>query len=444
MKALYISSRGNSVGIERFKILIGLLLYRFSLDFLYINVIVDLYNIYGFRLDIEPIKVIISYIVLIIISTLITSNIKDSRPSSTILLLLILLAFVPNTSLFGLMNIDYIFIVISTIYWLIVAFFYRFIPNLRLNNNNVSKNNFFITINKYLPFGFLIVIISFSYLYNGLRINIDLSDVYDMRMESRQLGIPGFMNYILPWAGNIVFPIVIIESLRRKRFLIATIFIYASLVLFSVSGMKTWLFILIISVMWILVIRSEDYIFKIPLFLSIINIISYIETVAFKSDYFANFITRRVFFSTSLSNSYYIDFFHDNPKLYLTDSAFGWIKRFGYISPYDNEPVSRLIGRIYYNNLEMNASSGTIADAYTNLGFLGLIIYPFILIILLKLMDSSSKGLNTRYIIPVYVSMAIYILNGNIFSVLITYGFIFSLFYLYFLPRQKVHTKIDN
>lgn len=436
MRQIYITKTRHSIVIERIKIILGLLLYRVSLDYLYSKVIYKYYYMYGFNLDIDHTKVMISYISLIIIGLVFTTQIKKSTPSATILLILFLLAFVPNTSLYSMMNLDHIFMVISICYWGFIVIAYRIIKKLKFDK---LKNNIHISNNMYMNIAnvLLITILLFSYSYNGMRINISLADVYDMRMESRRLGIPGIMNYLLPWAGNVVFPLVIVDSLRKKKFATAIIFLFAELILFSISGMKTWLFVLILSVAWILFIKKDNFIFKLPLFFSIFNVIAYIEILLFKSSFLVNYIIRRVFYSTSLSNWYYIDFFKNNEKLYLIDSALGWTKRFGFSSPHGNESISRIIGRVYYNNLEMNASSGTIADAFSNFGWMGVILYPLLLVFVLKLLDYCSSGVNSSVLIPIYFSMSIYLLNGNIFSVLTTYGFIFALIYVFIMAHSR-------
>lgn len=436
-------SRKTSLGINRLKIIFGILLFRLSLDFLYYFILYPMYNIYGFMLDFKIEKYIISMILLLIVSSLLTGQIRDSRPSSSMIMFLFLLSFVPNTSLFAFMNLEYYFIMISFTYWIIFSLAYWIIPK-KFKTTNSFMDQKYPNLYKYIPIVFLFIIVAFSYSYNGLRINLDLSDVYEMRMQSRVIGIPKFMNYIMPWAGNVVFPIFIIKMFIDKKYVKVSLFIVAELLLFSITGMKTWLFVLIISLIWILFIKGKDFIFKLPVLFFLINIVAYFEFAILKSSFFINHFTRRVFFSTSLSNYYYLDFFTDNAKISLTDSALGWIKRFGFVGPYDNEPVSRLIGRIYYNNINMNASSGTIADAYANFGWLGILIYPFLLMILFRLMDKYSYGIERRILIPIIVSMSVLLLNGNIFSVMTTYGYIIALLYLAIFPKSITNTKMNG
>lgn len=431
-----IRRRKSSLGFNRLKIIFGILLFRLSLDFLYYFFLHPMYNIYGFILDFSIEKYIISMLLLLIVSSLLSGQIVDDRPSSSMMMFLFLLSFVPNTSLFAFMNLNYYFIMISFTYWILFSLAYWIVPK-KFKNSASFSNQKYPNLYKYIPIVFLIIIVAFSYSYNGLRINLDLSDVYEMRMQSRELGIPEFMNYIMPWAGNVVFPIIIIKMFIDKKYVKASVFIVAVLLLFSITGIKTWLFVLITSLIWVLFIKGKDFIFKLPVLLFLINVVTYFEVVILKSSFFINHFIRRVFFITSLTNYNYLDFFTDNPKLLLTDSALGWIKRFGFVGPYDNEPISRLIGRIYYNNINMNASSGTIADAYANFGWLGILIYPFLLMLLFRLMDKYSYGIESRILIPIIVSMSILLLNGNIFSVMTTYGYIFALLYIAIFPKKS-------
>ena len=143
---------------------------------------------------------------------------------------------------------------------------------------------------------------------------------------------------------------------------------------------------------------------------------------------------RRVFFTTSLNNWFWIDFFQNHPKTLGTNSYFGWLKRLDVQVPYQDN-ISMIIGDLYYNDETTNAASGTIADAYSNLGWLGLIFFPFTLVFIVKLLDKVTLGVNITYIIPIIVTVSIYLLNGSIYTAVVTYGYLFGLLLIYYMNK---------
>ena len=172
-----------------------------------------------------------------------------------------------------------------------------------------------------------------------------------------------------------------------------------------------------------------------PLALGGLNILGYLMDSIFHWDFIINFITRRMYMSTSLNNYYWLEYFSDNPKLYFTNSLLGWLRRFGVQMPYD-ENFSRVIGRLYYHT-ETAASSGTIADAYSNLGFIGIAVFPVLLVLAFKLLDKVAPECKLIYLYPIIVTTAVYLLNGGIVTALVTYGYFVGLLLIWYIRRKR-------
>ena len=415
----------------------GILFFRITLDILYPMMIVKDYWHYGFIFAPRFDRYVLSYVAMLLLISALLPLLSVQRPSSIMLLLLFTLGYVPNMTLFAGMALPYSFFLLSNLYWLCFTFFYRYV-NFQQNQQKkmyMSKRR---NIQEYWVILFFLIAVSvFSILYNGgIKLTISLSDVYELRMGARARGLGGIFDKVLPWAANVILPIGIIMAIRDKRWGLAAMFILGVVFAFSVNGTKTWLFIGAVALFMAVFVREDRRIGLLPFVLAVSNVGGYILGKYYYWSFINNYITRRVFFSTSLSNYFWLDFFSKNPKLLMTNSLLGWVRRLGVKVPYD-ENVSYIIGRTYYGNAEMTAASGTIAEAYANFGIVGIILFPLILVLAFKLLDRAAQESRLLYLYPIIVTAAIYLLNGSIMTALVTYGYFIGLLLVWYLNRKN-------
>lgn len=427
--------------IRRSSIFWGILMFRITLDTVYSPVIVDQFWHYGFVAEFDIVRYLLSYIAMLVVTGMFIPMISLNKPSSILLMLLYILAYIPNMSLFSNMSLPYTYFLMSNLYWMCIVIFYKYINfniNIKLSDRRVVRKNHKRNMYSYIIFLLFFVIITvYSIVYNeGIKLTLDLGDVYSLRMASRAKGIGDIFEKLLPWSANIIFPLGIIKAIRDKQWVLAAVFLIGEVFAFSVNGTKTWLFICAISLFVSLFIKKDKYIGLLPFFLSASVGIGAILGKCLKWSFIDNYITRRVFFSTSLSNYFWLDFFSENSKMYLTNSVFGWLRRFGVALPYDKN-ISLIIGSLYYNNDEMTAASGTMANAYGNLGILGVILFPLILVIVAKFLDRVSRNSKIVYLYPIIISTSIYLLNGSMMSTFVTYGYFIGLLLVWYLNRKN-------
>ncbi len=151
------------------------------------------------------------------------------------------------------------------------------------------------------------------------------------------------------------------------------------------------------------------------------------------------FLTVRWLLVPAQVSFYYYDFFSTHqliPFVYIFKYFFK-ISYF-YDDPYDFEPAY-LIGSEYFNQPELGAVGGIIADAYMNLGLIGLVIWGTALVVILKLLDSCSKEVDQRIGIAA-IAMASLSLSGTyLIRTLITGGLVLSLLLLYLLREKRMY-----
>ena len=96
-----------------------------------------------------------------------------------------------------------------------------------------------------------------------------------------------------------------------------------------------------------------------------------------------------------------------------------------------------MIGREYYG-YDMGANNGLIADAMTNLGYGGIVVFPALISMVLKLFDRSSKGLDSRIYATVSVYVAMVLTNSFLFVSLLTHGLLVTILLLAAMKRDRL------
>lgn len=421
-------------------LILGILAFRISLDFAYKNVVCMLFQNYNFQYNPNNTNMFLSYLILMIITSIFALFYDSKKPSSIMILLIYMLAYVPNTSLYYGMGLPHFFLFISSMFWFVIVGLYPFICKIKIKTIESVNKPITVKCVKFVPVAFFVFIIVFSAYYNGLYLTLDLSIVYDLRAAAKENSFGPILSRLIPWAGNVVFPVSAAIALKNRKYITLVVFTFAQIVTFSLAGTKTYLFAFAFSIIGVILINSDKYFKYLPFGMAGITILGYTLYKWFNVTFIANYIVRRVLFTTSYNNWRYIEFFISNEKQYLRNSFMRWLKNFGVSIPYA-ENFSSFMGELIYNRPDANVPAGTVADAYGNFGIIGLIIYPIFMIIMFRLLDKVSINIPAACVLPVIITSTEYILNGNVFSVMMTYGFWFALVYFYFMSKTGILTS---
>ena len=164
--------------------------------------------------------------------------------------------------------------------------------------------------------------------------------------------------------------------------------------------------------------------------LAILGIVSLAEKVFFSTVIIITVFIRRVIFIPSLFNYFYYSFFSINKPDYFKQT---FLKYFGAKSIYTKR-IPFLIGEFKGNPTEY-ANNGLFSDAFCNLGFWGIIIMPFMIIIFLKLFDSCARGIQSKLIIGAIVANSMTLISSNLSVFLVSQGFLVTCLVIFFLPN---------
>ena len=358
---------------------------------------------------------------------LIVYVLKEYNFSSIVLFLLYLLSFIPGCIFSAYMKLDYLPL------WYLYNFFLFTLPMV-VKIKYRLRNHFYMNNSNILGLGLLLsVFIIFIWLfYAHGRINLSLDDVYSIRMEARSYNMPRLISYIQA-SMKIIVPVFVVWALIQKKYLIVVVFSFVQILNYFIDGSKSTLFSLFLSFFaYILVRNHPKRILDIPKYISLFGIIAIIEFAFFNSFVITGLFIRRVMFVPNFLNIRYFDFFSNNTPDFYRGSL---LKIIGVKSPYGS--IARMIGAVYSGSDTLAANNGLFSDAYANLGWIGVIVLPFAIILLLKFIDVYAKDLNIELLIGAAVPFTIAMISASYFTLFLTHGVIAIVFVFYFLPREN-------
>lgn len=413
---------------------VGFFFYRLFLDWIYLNIISDYYFYMGF-INLQSLdSLIISWIVLLAFTPFLTRLFIKKTISSDILILFFLVSFVPMTSLMRFIPMNNSFLILFILYWACLLLFYYIIPPMAQHKK---------TSHKFTPLLWIIIIILsvavlfVSGYYFGFRINLDLSEVYDLRMEVRETNMPSIFGYLLPAAGN-TLPLFLVYFLSKKNKMMVAFFSIVILLNFSIGGHKSILFKLILCFIGYYFFTNKTK-FNYSFIFAGLALLAILERNIINTFAITSIGIRRVFFIPGLLNYHYYDFFSDHEPDYFRQSI---LRRMGIESPYQQR-ITRIIGEVYFGSADNNANNGLFSDAYSNLGIFAPLM-PFLLVIILKLMDKYTYGIDIKLLFLPIIVMVTTFNSVSFFTGLLTGGIILLFVILVLFPRNLKKIKIES
>ena len=266
------------------------------------------------------------------------------------------------------------------------------------------------------------IVLLFTYKFNHLSISFNLADVYDVRAEAAGK-LPIYMAWIKQSFGGIVIPFLIVFLFEKKKIFYIVVLSITDILLFSIAMDKSYLFKLLLSYMIGLIMpklrKTQPKIF-ILIVLNLGFFIALLEKLWKNSTFIFFVIIRRMFYIPAWISTMFFDFFQHNHKLFLSQSVFVLSKLFPSI--YDQSYLT-IINENYFNGVVPSPNNGLFAEAFSQIGILGLFIFPIILFIFLfffgVIIDNYSISCKI---------ISSYCLTGTIINIFLLSGYFVSIF----------------
>lgn len=406
---------------------LGLILFRIFLDICYEYIVSPVWGYQGYVNNFSEFNNYISWLFLILLSPLIVKTFIKGNVSSNILSVLVIVSLVPTTSFIAFNSeFEFNYILLNFIYWTLLLFLNQYIPDLNLNRK--TKNNSIL-------FPFIIILLVFtvifiSGIYTGFRFHFGIFDVYDLRVEARGYKVPLLFGYI-GTAANTILPIIFVYFIIKRKKIYAILIAFVIVLNFGIAGGKSVMLLLFIAIIGYLFIKKLD---NSRFFIwggLLLIIASIIEFKVFGTYFISFFSTYRLMFLTSMINYRYYEFFSTREFDYFRQSLLKWTD---FKSPYEDN-IAFLIGYMMEGSWGGRANNGLFSDAYSNFGPLGMFVFPFFLVIILKFIEESTKGFDERLLFIVTVATSASLLSLTFSTALMTGGLFLMIIFFYTFPR---------
>lgn len=408
---------------------LGLIVFRMLVDYSYENIIAVLFDYQNYLVNPSIKSILISWVFYLSLFPLISKCFYYNSISTNIVSLLVLISLVPTTTLIYYNNTYPInYILLMYIYWFILLSAISIFPSLRIFQVNKYQSSFFVNI---ITLILILTIILISYKHTGLRFHINLMTVYDLREEAREFQINFFIGYLSTFADNIL-PILLVYYLFQKNHFYSSIVALSIFINFGISGTKQVLFLFFFSVISYLFIKSFKPIKAYLGYFIFLIIFCITEYFIFGTWFASLFSLYRIFFIPAKLHFVYYNFFSVNELDYFRQSALKWLLN----SPYKIN-IGFMMGEEDIGEIAARANNGLFSDAYFNFGILGIILFPIILVLILKLLDAAAKDLSSKIMFMIVITITFILLNLPFTTGLISAGVLPLIFLLYFIPRKS-------
>lgn len=417
--------QGEIVGFLYFSALITVYRLLCDLAYRYVAMVFDYQGLFFNNISLR--SFVMSWAILFAAMPAFYRVFRERTLSGNVIAVLILFSAIPTISAIGFRSdYDLLYVGLMVLYWAVFFLFWSIMKPLKSPRLSRMKSASF----HYIVLVILIAsVIIYSYINTGLRFHFSLIDVYDIRAEARQFEAPFPLNYLVSLADNLL-PFFAVYALFRRNWLVLSITVFAIYVNFSIAGTKQIVFVLLCGFGGYLAIKSYAQSYRLIYGALALLVVGFFETLSLESNSISTLFAYRVLFIPSELHFSYFDYFQTHNILYFSQSLLKWAS-----TEVRQENIQFLLGEYAIGEFTARANNGLFADAYSNLGGIGALIYPVLIAGFLRCLDGSAQGLPARVMFSIVIYVAFVLLGMTLTSALLTSGLIFLVLLLYSLPR---------
>lgn len=398
-------------------------IYRILLDYIYLRCTTE-WAYTGFLSNGDSTTALLSWVILTVLSLAVLPYFKSKESFYPDLIILIfLMRIVPLTCLIKYIKQPDAFVLWECVFWLLLILLPRIVkirpvPLVK----TASNSNFFINASFVI---FSAVVLFVSGYYAHFRFHLSLLDVYELREESMTFEVPTVLGYL--WAASTnILPLLFAYYFFKKKTLFCCLIAFVILLNFSINGMKSTLFKLVLCFVFSIVNTDGIRKWYTPGFIILI-LSSIVEYTFLKISLIHDIVIRRVLLVPSLLDTFYFD--------YISKHGLWFYKRTG-------TKIQYLIGDNYYNDVTMSCNNGLFSDAYMNMGVIGCFVYPLVLALFFRICSSAFRGVNKGLVIFAAIIMS-YTLEGSEFTTaLLTHGLFLLAVILYLMSGNNIKANL--
>ena len=407
-----------------------IVIYRILLDYIYAHYTSPVWGYAGFENNASNYSLIISWLVLIPLTFIILPFFRNQDPFyPDLLILFFLMKVVPFTTIIRFFDTPGTLSFLYFIYFALIFLLTKYLKlkPVPLKIKGVSSSSDFILYAGLFFFAAIIIFISGYYAH--FRIHLSFDDVYNLRGEAKGFDLPLVIRYAWSPATNIL-PLLFAYFLGKKKRLICAFILFLILLNFSINGMKSTFFKLLICVAFVLIKFNDLKKYYLPGFI-VLLLITILEGFFWDLHLIHDIVIRRVFFIPSMLDTLYYDYITQNGPMFYARGG---------------TPIQYVISDIYFGDPEMESNNGLFSDAFMNLGVVGCFVYPVIYAFMFRICGSAFRGAEKGLVIFAAVIMSYTLEGSELTTALLTHGlFLFCVFlYLISMKRKNIATKSNK
>ncbi|MDY0841960.1 hypothetical protein [Acinetobacter radioresistens] len=413
--------------------LIFAILLKIILDYSYVNYVVEVFAYDGFELNFDIKRYFLISLILIAISILTPKIInKISDYFFNIFLFLVIYPLGVMTSLNSYLSLEPFFVNIVVFSTLMLFMKLKF-SNKKINVPYVKNGRH---IYLYLSW-FMIVYLIVLYVITGAisNFNLDLSKVYDFRDVNAELTNVGITAYLNSWVYQVFSIALMAYALLKKNYILFFVLILTQVFFFGIAAHKSILFSPLMVVGVYFYLSKTKALSTVPIMLFLVVLVGVMLFYLDNKSLLSSVLIRRIFFVPANLSFAFFDFFSNHQFNYWSDSILSSFQSKKYYNSIPQE-----VGN--YLGTNARANNGLVSSGYAQAGYLGIFIYSTILFFILKLIDGlAEKNIPIWfYLVLVITPIRNLMLSSDLFTVLLTHGFIVAIIML-ILFREKAVKK---
>lgn len=405
------------------------LIYKGILDLIYFKFVGNAYAYFG--ICISPVNIASGWLITIIMAAVFSEYYKGNTASSVMMVIFNMFYFIPMTTYCSYGGGSSSFLFWGIIYWALLTILQLRLPVIAWGRSGQSemsaKSIFLLTAIAAVPVVYVWV------RYAKCRLLLKFGEIYQVRAEAAGYGLSTPLHYLLNMMP-IVLALLIVLALSRRQYVALIILLGLVFINFSIAGHKTVIFFPFILIGGYIFYRKEMISMILPGGV-LVELAAIAEQFVGKG-LIINLLFRRMGFVLAQLSEFYYRFFSGSSIDFFRQGIIG---KAGFDTIY-SQSIANVIG----NNFEtqvVNCNNGIMADAWANLGLIGIFVMPVVLVYCMRFLDFASHNVDSRLIIGMIVYYSFVFANSQWSTVLITHGFALMCILLMFFPREQSSKK---
>lgn len=404
-----------------------LIIIKLLLEYLYVYFVAQIFSYSGFRYDFNFSNYVLGWVVYLIGYFLLLQ--KSKIYIFEVYHILFFIYILPTIIYYSLSNqgtIEFLALIIP--YFFIVGFTFE---KFKIKIKVLPKGKLIVIL---LSF-FLISLVLFNYLNTtGGQIVLNFQEVYGFRDEFGAKSTNGIFGYLNSWVMKIFSVLLLGWAIVNKNRLIIILSITTLFFLFALSGHKGILKGFVIIYFFKFLLRRENRReFILISYLLLLVTVSFFF-VLFDSQFLGSLLIRRLFFVPVFLNFNYIEFFSSNDLIYWSNGILSSLIKY----PYSLQPTY-LIGE-FVGSSDMSANTGFLANGYMHLGYLGILFYTLLSVLIFNIINTLGKRIDKFLVMAItFLPIHSLFMGSDLFTTLLTHGLMVAIIILYLFENKDYY-----